>query len=148
MIEILIAASLVTVALLGIASMFPAAKVNVHYGGQMSKAVALVQEMVEIIKNDTFNQITQYNGIDTNDLTTCPTDDTLSIPQFRGGTNCQKWANDIQLYLATGGGITGGYGTVTVQQPVAGLRLLTVTVFWNEGNRGEQSIALNTLIAQ
>lgn len=145
--EVLIAASMISVALLAIASMLPTSHANVDHAGRISKATALAQQMLESIKNDTYNQVVLYNGVDTRNPATYPVDDLASVPQFRGGTNVQRWANDIQEAGVTSVRLSGGSGTIAVTTPTAGLRLVTVQVFWTE--RGAQeSVLLQTLIAQ
>lgn len=54
MVEVLIAASILVVSLLSIASMFPTAYSNIDYGGESSEGVALAQQKMEEIKNQPF----------------------------------------------------------------------------------------------
>jgi len=155
MMEVLIAASIMVFALLGIASVLPSADMNLHQSGQISKAVSLAQQMVETLKNDPFTALPSYQGADTRNTGTYPTDDpTTPIPgnpgNFMGGSNIAKWATDINLYLATGAGITNGYGTIAVSDVAtdgsgnAILRKVTVTVSWTD--RGHPySVRLATL---
>lgn len=53
-VEVLIGASIVALALLAIASMFPTAYSNVEYGGKRTKAVALAQQKMEELRAGTF----------------------------------------------------------------------------------------------
>lgn len=155
-IEILIASSMLVVALLGIAAVLPVADMTLHQSGQVSKAVSLAQEMIEMLKNDRFTDLPEYNGVDTRSTSTYPVNNPTTPTQyattnFMGGGNVAKWANDIQLFLASGAGITGGYGTITVTQvaanPTTGspiLRKVSVRVFWTQ--RGHQhQVTLETL---
>ncbi len=161
--EILIASGILLVSLLGIAAVLPTADMSLHQAGQISKAVSLAQEMIEMIKNDPFSQLPCYNGptcsstsgVDTRNTATYPVDDPIPpVPgvagNFMGGSNVTKWKNDINLYLVTGAGITGGYGTITVSNVAtdatgnAVLRRATVTVNWTEGGRSYQ-VTLATL---
>lgn len=154
-VEVLVASSIMVVALLGIAAMLPTADMTLHLAGQISKAVSLCQEMIEMIKNDPFSQLTLYNGIDTRNTATYPVDSPsppiIGNPgNFMGGSNVAKWSNDIGLYLVTGAGITGGYGTISVStvatdgtgSPI--LRKVTVMVYWTDGGRPYQ-VKLETL---
>jgi type II secretory pathway pseudopilin PulG len=154
-VEVLVAASILVVALLGIAAVLPTADMSLHQSGQISKAVSLAQEMIEMIKNDPYSQLTLYSGVDTRTTSTYPTDDpNPPIPgnpgNFMGGSNITKWANDIQLFLASGAGVTGGYGTVnvtTVATDTGGnpiLRKVTVVVNWTDSGRPYQ-VRLETL---
>jgi type II secretory pathway pseudopilin PulG len=154
-VEVLVAAAILLVALLGIAAVMPTADMNLHLAGQISKAASLAQEMIEMTKNDPFSQLSLYNGVDTRNAGTFPLDTPIPpIPgdagNFMGGSNVTKWANDINVYLATGAGITGGYGTIGVStvatdgsgNPV--LRKVSVTVNWIDGGRPYQ-VKLETL---
>ncbi len=53
-VEVLIGASIIALALLAIASMFPTAYSNVEYGGKRTKAVALAQQKMEELRAGTF----------------------------------------------------------------------------------------------
>ena len=154
-VEVLVAAAILLVALLGIAAVMPTADMNLHLAGQISKAASLAQEMIEMTKNDPFSQLSMYGGVDTRNLGTFPLDvPNPPIPgdagNFMGGSNVAKWGNDINLYLATGAGITGGYGTISVStvatdaigNPI--LRKISVTVNWIDGGRPYQ-VKLETL---
>ena len=155
LIEVLVAATILVVALLGIAAVLPTADMSLHQAGQISKAVALTQEMIEMVKNDPFSQLDLYNGVDTRTTGTYPVDDpNPPIPgdagNFMGGSNVTKWANDIALYLVTGAGITGGYGTITVSTVATDgtgapiLRKISVVVNWTDAGRPYQ-VTLQTL---
>jgi prepilin-type N-terminal cleavage/methylation domain-containing protein len=160
LVELMVAATILVVALLGIAAVLPTADMSLHQAGQISKAVALAQEMIEMVKNDPFSQLSLYNGplltgVDTRNTATYPVDDpNPPIPgnpgNFMGGSNVTKWKNDIALYLVTGAGITGGYGTITVSTVAtdgtgaAILRKISVVVNWTDAGRPYQ-VTLQTL---
>jgi type II secretory pathway pseudopilin PulG len=150
LVEILVAATILVTALLGIAMLLPTGNGTLHQAGQMSKANALAKEMLEILKNDPFSQLGWYNGVDTRYAATYPLDNPVPpIPgdagNFLGGTNVAKWTNDIALYLATGAGITNGYGTITVATAAADgsgnpvLFKVSITIHWTEGSRAYQA---------
>ncbi len=154
-VEVLVAAAILLVALLGLAAVLPTADLNLHQAGQTSKAVSLAQEMLEMVKNDPFSQVPLYAGVDTRHTATYPVDAPIPpIPgdagNFSGGTNVTKWANDIALYLSFGAGITGGYGTIavtTVATDVGGtpiLRKISAVVTWTDSRRPYQ-VRLETL---
>jgi prepilin-type N-terminal cleavage/methylation domain-containing protein len=143
LVELLVASSILVVALLGIASVLPTADVTLHQAGQISKAVSLAQQMIETIKNDPFTELTRYHGVDTRNTATYPTDEPIpplpgTAGNFMGGTNVTRWKDDINLYLTSGVGITGGYGTIVVSTVAsdgsgnAVLRKVTVEVGWRE----------------
>ena len=157
MMEVLFAASIMVVALLGIAMVLPSADMNLHHSGQISKAVSLAQQMIETLKNDPFTALPSYHGVDTRNTGTYPADDpNPPIPgnpgNFMGGSNIAKWVTDINLYLATGAGVTNGYGTIAVSDVAtdpsgnAILRKISVTLSWTD--RGQpHSLKLETLAA-
>jgi hypothetical protein len=155
MTEVLIASVILVVGLLGIATVLPTAAMNLHQSGQVSKAASLCQEMVEMIKNDPFGQLTLYNNVDTRTTSTYPTDTPVPpIPgdagNYQGGSNVTKWAGDINVYLLIGAGITNGYGTIRVTDVATDpsgnviLRKVSVAVNWTEGKRPYQ-VRLETL---
>jgi prepilin-type N-terminal cleavage/methylation domain-containing protein len=156
-IELLIASVIMVVALVSIASVLPTANMTIHQSGQATKAISLAQEMVEMIKNDPFSDLTLYNNVDSRTTSTYPVDSAILTPgnpsNYLGGSNVTKWKNDINLYLVSGAGITNGYGTITVAgvaQDAGGndiLRRVTVTVYWTE--RGQnKSVTLATLASK
>jgi len=53
-VEVLIGASIIALALLAVASMFPTAYSNVEYGGKRTKAVALAQQKMEELRAGAF----------------------------------------------------------------------------------------------
>jgi len=53
-VEVLVTATLLIVALLGIASLFPTAAANVHYNGGLARATALAQQRIEQLRNVSF----------------------------------------------------------------------------------------------
>jgi len=53
-VEVLVTASILAVALLGIASLFPTAAANVHSNGGMARATVLAQQRIEQLKNVSF----------------------------------------------------------------------------------------------
>ena len=155
LIEVMVAAGILLVALLGLASALPTATVSLQHSGQISKAVSLAQEMIEMVKNDPFSQLNLYDNVDTRTTATYPVDyPSPLIPgdagNFMGGTNVVKWASDIALYLPTGSGITNGYGTIlvtTVATDPGGnpiLRKISVTIHWTHNGRPE-NVSLATL---
>ncbi len=156
-VEMLVASVILVVALLGIATVLPTMDMDLSEAGRSSKAVSLCQEMIEMIKNDPFTQLLSYHNVDTRTTSTFPVDDpNPPIPgnagNFMGGSNIAKWKNDIALYLATGAGITGGYGTIRIASVASDssgndvLRKVSVVVFWTDGGRPHQ-IQLDALVS-
>ncbi len=165
LIEVLFAISVMAVALLGVASMFPAALRSVLTGGQTTKATMLAREMVEMMQADTFDSLdTYYNGFNTSLLMTellkvpptftCPV--TPAVPDY----NKKKWTCDMLATgtQASGPGLSGGTGTIrvdcvnpngtvnpTVPCPTE-LRQVTVTVTWD--NQASRAVSLVTYVAK
>src|SRR5574341_2103545 len=159
LIEVLFAISVMAVALLGVASMFPAALRSVITGGQTSKATMLVREMVEMIQADPFDSlVTYYNGFNTQPLTTQLMNNppTFTCPVTPGvqDYNKKKWTCDMLIAgtEGSGQGLPGGYGTIRVDcvkpdgtinacstDTEFQLRQVTVTVTWN-GQGGARSV--------
>jgi type II secretory pathway pseudopilin PulG len=54
LIELLVAATILIIAIISIASIFPTGRANVDNAGKRSRAVALAQENLEIMKNSAF----------------------------------------------------------------------------------------------
>src|SRR3972149_6787731 len=63
--EVLLAAAIISVAVLAIVGLFPTALQNVRYGGHMSQASSLAQEMIELIRTRPFADVSLYNNLDT-----------------------------------------------------------------------------------
>jgi len=131
--EILIASAVLAVGILAIAGMFPSAYQNVKYGGEITKATALAQEMMEILRNELFINLTGYNGLKTS---ACGSG-TDSI-----ATNCRKWRDDI-----TAVGLPSGWGSVKVDSETSDLRRITVSVGWT-GRYSNKKVELVTYVAQ
>ncbi len=151
LIEFLFAVSITAITGLGVAGMFPAALRSVVTGGQTTKATVLAQGMADMIRADTFSNVSSYNSLTT--TTTCSGTDTIC-------TNKTKWKNDMLAAEAqtTGQGLPAGYGTVAVVCVNADgttnatspcptdLRRVTVTVTWDR--QGSRSVSLVTYVAR
>ena len=151
LIEFLFAISITAITGLGVAGMFPAALRSVVMGGQTTKATVLVQEMADMIRIDTFSNVSSYNNLTT--TTTCTGTSTLCV-------NKTKWTNDLLAAEAqtTGKGLPAGYGTVSVacvnpngtsktcDDANDDLRRVTVAVTWDR--QGSRSVSLVTYVAR
>ena len=145
--EVLLAAAIITVAFLGIAGLFPTAYQNVRYGGHMTQASSVAQEMLELIRTQPFAAISSYNGLDTGAAPPAGLPATVL-------NHYQKWCRDIVdpdpawcQPSATASGIPSGWGRITVAA-VPGfpdLWQVTVTVGWQE--RGTPTVTLTTYVA-
>ena len=137
LVELLIAASILTTALLGVAGMFPSAYQNVKYGGRISRATALAQEMMEILRNESFNTLARYHALDTSSCGSGA--DAIA-------TSCRKWRDDLNEV-----GLPSGSGRVAVCTAACtsatNLAEITVTVSWSE-RTGAKTVQLVTYAAQ
>lgn len=155
MVEFLIATSIVACAVLGVASMFPAALRTVIRGGETTKATMLVQAMADIIRSEPFDiLVARYNNLNTQTLNvSCPLDEATVPPPYDDYTK-KKWACDLLRTGAqdSGQGLPGAYGRVNVEcvdgsgaviACPSGLRRVTVSVFWGENPPQSVSVVSN-----
>ncbi|MFQ5881706.1 MAG: hypothetical protein ACE5I9_04450 [Candidatus Methylomirabilales bacterium] len=140
LLEVLLAAAILVVALLGIMSLFPTALQNVRYGGHMSQASSLAQEMVELMRTQPFATVSSYNGLDTRSGP--PAGLPASVLN-----HFTQWANNIAPQNPSGA-LPQGWGTIAVAlvPGLPDLLQLTVTVGWQE--RGNPTVNLVTYVAQ
>ncbi len=139
--EVLLAAAIISVAVLAIIGLFPTALQNVRYGGHMSQASSLAQEMIEMIRTQPFTLVSSYNNIDTR-LPAPPTLTGVPLAHFT------RWKNDIAP-VPPAGALPQGFGTVQVLENALGLadlKQVTITVGWRES--GNQTITLVTYVAR
>jgi Tfp pilus assembly protein PilV len=153
LVEFLFAVSVLAVAALGIAGMFPAAFRSVVHGGNVTKAAVLAGSVVETLRTERFDNLVAYNGFDTRNPITgyqCPVTVTSTDPRFN--TMSMKCDISADAALETGKGLPDGYAIVGVAclnasgtaGPCAStdLRRLTVTVFWEPmGARSVQVVS-------
>lgn len=125
-IEVLITAIIVAVALLAIATMFPTAATNVDYNAALTRATALAQQRIEQLKNDSFATLA---GMDTANVPpTLPASEEQAVTEANNTFTRRTW---VQVAGAT---------------PT---REATVTVMleWEEPS-GTKTLRLDTLIAE
>lgn len=162
LIEVMIGASIMAVALLSIAAMFSTGYKDVTAGGKTSMATAAARQMLEDIESLAFNSITNLNNFDTNNPVTLTTM-TAGTPEYAfarkwryalagPGTGWPTYTTPEQQMwstLSASGVPLGVRGLVTVASPSATLREVTVTVFL-PGNTGPETIPvrLATLITR
>ena len=138
--EILVAASVMSVALLAIMSMFPTGYETILSGGRMTKATRLAQEMMEVLRNQSFDNLTAFDGVDTRNPQAFP----AAIRPLLGTWRCDITPPAAGCTTATqGGGLASGWGTIAVTVPSAGLAQVTVTVGWRD-RRSTKTVGLVT----
>ncbi len=149
--EVLISAVIITVAVLAVVGLFPTALQNVQYGGHMSQALSLGQEMIEMIRTQPFLTVSSYNGLDT--------ETTPGVLPPVVQSHYGQWKADIAP-ANPAGALPQGLGTITItpvgvnpdgsleippSDGVTDLFQVTITISWRE--RGTQTITLLTYVA-
>jgi len=138
--EVLLAAAIISVAVLAIVGLFPTALQNVRYGGHMSQASSLAQEMIELIRTQPFDAVFSYNGLDTRNAPSPLPPAVLA--------HFNRWKTDIAP-ANPAGALLQGFGTVQVLENALGLadlKQVTITVGWRES--GNQTIRIVTYVAR
>jgi len=152
LLEVLIGATVLAVGLLGLASMFPVAYVNVDSGGKLTEATALAQSFLEQLRTMGTNNFGDIGGdFPPNGL------NGLDTANCQGEASCLAWQGQVDL--ANGGQLPQGrvrvalrcfdaLGILTPTDPVLGCGPsqtgeITVTVNWTDLRRN-QSVILAT----
>ena len=138
--EVLLSAVIISVAVLALVGLFPTALQNVRYGGHMSQASSLAQEMIELIRTQPFDTVFSYNGLDTRNAP--PPLPPAVLAHFN------QWRNDIAP-ANPAGALPQGWGTIQVINSALGLadlKQVTITVGWREG--GNQTLTVVTYVAR
>ncbi|MEE8151855.1 MAG: hypothetical protein V3T76_02300 [candidate division NC10 bacterium] len=138
--EVLMSAVIIMIAVLGIVGLFPTALQNVQYGGHMSQASSLAQEMIELIRTQPFLTVSSYHNLDTGT--------TPGVLPLVVQSHYDQWKADIAP-ANPAGALPQGRGTIQVVDDALGfadLKQVTVTVTWRE--RGTQTITLVTYVAR
>jgi len=149
LLEVLISASILAVGLLGLATIFPVAYLNVDSGGKQTEATSLAQSFVEQLR--TIGS-TDFDGMAGNFPANGFTG--MNTANCQGNQICINWRNTLNV--VNGGLLPLGAGTVTITcQDGAGavqpctpsqptwLATVNVTVNWNN-LRGPRTVTLTT----
>lgn len=170
LVEVLLAAVVLGVALLGMAGAFPAALRTVTAGGQITQATHFAQQMLEAIRSDPSDAIPRYAGKDARGVNT---DAPANFPddwpwpcaegwtwvgQFCGNTKLNRWRQDLVRAAAAERGLGRATGDVRVtdhERPLPGgggavseattLLRVTVTVRWDT-TLGRRQVTLSSTI--
>lgn len=170
LLEVLIAAAILGVALLGMAGAFPSAFLQVSAGGRMTKAAGLAHQMMEAVRAEPSFFIPRYAG---NDGLGVSTDAPANFPadwpwpcasgwtwgeQFCGGTKLARWQQDLAADAGDGLALARVRGTVTVtdhENPAPGgggassaattMLRVTVTVNWDD-QAGRRQVTLTATV--
>lgn len=146
LVELLIAMTMLSVAMLGILGMFPVAHQHLRVGSDVTKATALAQRMVEALRDEPFQVVPRYHNADTRTPASFPLDDASGTPPFRGGSLLQQWQDEITATPQLGG-LYQGWGRIEVASLDRGLRSVTVTLGWS-ATPADRTVQLTTFIAQ
>ena len=170
LVEVLIAASVLGVAILGMAGAFPTALRQVSYGGQITKATALADQMMEDVRSEPTPSILLYAGKDGRGVSTeapanfpddwpwaCSTGWTWG-DLFCGNTRLNRWRQDIRSDPGDARPLANGRGTVDVLDhespfPAGGAAVsgsttilrIRVTVTWDEPTGRKQVVVTSTV---
>lgn len=146
LVELLIAMAVLSVAMLGMVGMFPVAHQHLRAGGDLTKATALAQRMVELLRDEPLQAVNRYHNADTRQTASFPSDDLGGTPPFRGGSSLQRWREEI-TGVGFGEGLSRGWGRIEVVTLDRRLFAVTVTVGWPT-TRTEQTVQLITYVGQ
>jgi len=135
MVEVLVAVGVLTVALLGMITVFLASHGDISQGGRDTAATAVALSLAENMRNQPPVDLSLLDGMTTDDSALCP-----GAPGSRLNTLCTDWIAQVAQ-------LPEGRGTVAVTQtpnPTTGitLRQMTITVAWAEAGRGGRQLTL------
>lgn len=153
--EVLISASILAVGLLGLATIFPVAYLNVDSGGKQTEATSLAQSFVEQLRTLAVINPANFDAVVGN-FPPPGGFNNMSTANCQGDPVCINWRNTLNF--ANGGQLAQGVGTVTItcqdgaippnvvvcapSQPTW-LATVNVTVNWND-LRGPRTVTLTT----
>ena len=146
LVEVVIAMAIISVAMMGVVGMFPVAHQHLRVGGDVTKATALAQRMIELLRDERLQTLPRYHQADTRQIGSLPTDDLDETPPFNGGSSFQRWRDDIAS-AAIGGDTHQGWGRIEITSIDRGLLSLTVTVGW-PATPTERTVQLTTVLSQ
>jgi len=146
LVEVVIAMAMISVAMMGVVGMFPVAHQHLRVGGDLTKATALAQRMIELLRDERLQTLPRYHQADTRQTGSLPTDDLDETPPFNGGSSFQRWRDDIAS-SAIGGDTDQGWGRIEITSIDRGLLSLTVTVGW-PATPTERTVQLTTVLSQ
>jgi len=147
LVEVVIAMAIISVAMMGVAGMFPVAHQHLRLGGDLTKATALAQRMIELLRDERLQALPRYHQADTRQSGSLPTDDLDETPPFNGGSSFQRWRDDIASAAIGGDTHQEGWGRIEVTSIDRGLLSLTVTVGW-PATPTERTVQLTTVLSQ
>lgn len=146
LVELLVATTILSVAMLGILGMFPVAHQHLRVGSDLTKATALAQRMVETLRDEPFQVVSRYHNADTRQPASFPPDDSAGTPPFRGGSLLERWRQEVTATPQLGG-LYQGWGQIEAASLDRGLLSVTVTVGWS-ATPTDRTVQLTTYLGQ
>ena len=146
LVELLIASTVLSVAILGVVGMWPVAYQHLRTGGDLTKATGLAQRIVEVLRDESFQVVSTLHDADTRHAFSSPEDHPPESVSFRVASSLQRWREEIAI-ATLGGGLGQAWGRIQVAPFDRGLLAITVTVGW-PAPFAEQTVQLETYIAQ
>jgi len=146
LVELLMAITIITVAMLGIVGMFPIAHQHLRAGGELTVATGLAQRMAELLRDEPVELVPRYHNADTRVPASFPADDTGGGRPFRGGSALTQWREEVAAARLLGG-VNQGWGRIQVVELDRGWLSVTVTVGWPAGPT-ERTVQLASYICQ
>jgi len=156
LIEVLVAAALLAVAILFVMLMFPVGYANVDAGGEQTEAAILAQDMLEKIVDVGWDDVGKFGSCSGSTCST--TASSFSTGSALADAHLTEWKNAIESR------IKGGVGTVqvtlcgpgvTVSCPALGtpptnstIATVIVSVQFSKGIRGAQTVTVGTRISE
>lgn len=129
--EVLVAATVIALALLAIASMFPTGYQDIHLGGGLTIATELAQRKLEELRNRTFTSLATLH------TTATPPDSPASVSESSitvSGMSAYSFMRNTWVNVEG----TSPYRTAKI----------TVIVSWGEGPLGTREVKLESRVAE
>jgi len=155
LIEVLVAAALLTVAILFVSSMFPVGYSNVDAGGEQTEAAILAQDMIEKVKSARWDDVDNFGSCGAGGCST--TAASFSTGSSLADAHLTEWKSAI------GSRVRGGVGTVqvtlcgptstaacpTITPPtLSSVATVIVSVQFSQGIRGTKTVTMGTRISE
>lgn len=146
LIDVLVAAPLLAVAILFVSTIFPMGNSSVDAGGEVTEAAVLAEHMPEKIKSARWDDVGNYGSCSDDGCST-------TVSSFRTGStlvdaHLTEWKNAVQSR------VRGGVGTVKVAilspgyAPGSRVATVLVSVQFSHGVRGTKTVTVGTRISE
>ncbi len=131
--EVLVAIGVLSVAFLGIITVFMVGQADISQSGRDTLAAAAAQSLAENLRNQPQDDLPQYHGMTTDDKTLCPGN--AGPPQDKVNKLCTDWVDQVTQALPQG---RGTVSVVLTTNPTTNITLyqITINVSWTEAAGG------------